>query len=191
MHHKAFSALHCNIRSLAANQDSLLNMISELNYKFSLIGLSETKISHDKEPILNLNIPGYDLISGPSHSNAGGVAFYIRNNFKYIKSQLTKSTYDFETLWIEIDFGNQSNLICGVIYRHPSSNLDNFMDYINSTIERINQENKVCIFMGDFYVDLLKIDTHTDSESFINSLGSCFSQPQIFNQHESLTTLLH
>ena len=55
-HDKAFSALHCNIRSLPANHGNFLN-ISELNYKFPLIGLSETKMSHDKEPLLNLNIP--------------------------------------------------------------------------------------------------------------------------------------
>ena len=180
-HDKAFSAMHCNIRSLSANHDNLLNMISELNHNFPLIGLSETKISHYKEPLFNLNIPGYDLISEPSHSNAGGVAFYIKNNLKYItRSQFTKSTNDFEALWIEIDFGNKANLICGLIYRHPSSNLDNFMDYINPTIETINQENKFCILMGDFNIDLLKIDTHIDSQSFINSLGSCFFQPQIF-----------
>ena len=54
------------------------------------------------------------------------------------------------------------------------------MDYISSTIESINPENKFCIYMGDFNIDLLKIDTHADSEFFINSLGSCFFQPQIF-----------
>ena len=180
-HDKAFSALHCNIRSLAANHDNFLHLISELSHKFPLIGLSETKISIDKEPIPNINIPGYTFISEPSHSNAGGVAFYINDNLKFfIKSNYTKSTYDFEALWIEIDFANQSNIICGVIYRHPSGNLDNFMDYINSTIESINQENKFCLFMGDFNIDLLKIDSHSDSQNFINSLGSCFFQPQIF-----------
>ena len=173
--------MHCNIRSLAANHDNFLHLISELSYKFPLIGLSETKISIDKELIPNINIPEYTFISEPSHSNAGGVAFYINDNLKYIiKSNYTKSTYDFEALWIEIDFANQSNIICGVIYRHPSGNLDNFMNYINSTIESINQENKFCLFMGDFNIDLLKIDSHSDSQNFINSLGSCFFQPQIF-----------
>ena len=92
-HDKAFSALHCNIRSLAANHDNFLHLISELIYKFPLIGLSETKISIDKELIPNINIPGYTFISEPSHSNAGGVAFYINDNLKYIiKSNYTKST---------------------------------------------------------------------------------------------------
>ena len=53
------------------------------HYKLPLIGLSETKISIDKEPIPNINIPAYTFISEPSHSNAGGVAFYINDNLKY------------------------------------------------------------------------------------------------------------
>ena len=39
----AFSALHCNIRSLPANYDNLLHMLQQLDYPFSIIGLSETK----------------------------------------------------------------------------------------------------------------------------------------------------
>ena len=121
------------------------------HYKLPLIGLSETKISIDKELLPNINIPAYTFISEPSHSNAGGVAFHINDNLKHtIKSKYTKPAYDFEAIWIEIEFANQSNIICGVIYRPPSSNLDNFKDYINSTIESINQENKFCLFMGDF-----------------------------------------
>ena len=81
-----------------------------------MIDLAETKISIDKELIPNINIPGYTFISEPSHSNAG-VAYYINDNLKYIiKSNYTKSTYDFEALWIEIDFANQSNIICGVYH---------------------------------------------------------------------------
>ena len=38
-----FSALHSNIRSMAANFDSLIQMTSELDHNFSIIGLTETK----------------------------------------------------------------------------------------------------------------------------------------------------
>lgn len=150
-----FSALHCNVRSLAANHDNFLPLISELSYKFPLIGLSETKIQIDQELISNINIPGYTFISEGNHLNAGGVAFYINDNLKYvIKSKYTKATYDFEALWIEIESTNQLNIICGVIYRYPSSNLDNFLEYITLSIESINQENKFCLFLGDFNIHL-------------------------------------
>ena len=34
-----FAALHCNIRSLQANMDNFYNMLSQLSYPFSVIGL--------------------------------------------------------------------------------------------------------------------------------------------------------
>lgn len=60
---KALSALQCNIRSLSANLDNLLHMLSELDHSFPLIGLSETKVSHHKDLHVNANLTGYDFIS--------------------------------------------------------------------------------------------------------------------------------
>jgi hypothetical protein len=52
-------------------------MFSELNFPFSLIGLSEITFKVDKEPLTNINIQGYSFISQPSISNAGGVAVHF------------------------------------------------------------------------------------------------------------------
>ena len=165
---------------MTANYDNLLQMLSELDFSFSLIGLSETKLKVDKDYVANVNIYGYNFISEPSISNAGGVGFYIKNNFNYvIRSEFTLSDSDYEALWIEIQLVGQSNIICAVMYRHPNGNLDNFMNYVNSTIEKIHHENKQCLIMGDFNIDLLRIDDHYDSENFINTLGSFCFQPQI------------
>ena len=58
----AFSAMHCNIRSLSANHDNLIHMLSELDHSFPLIGLSETKNSHGKDLLVNGNSTGYDFV---------------------------------------------------------------------------------------------------------------------------------
>lgn len=155
-------------------------MLSELDFSFCLIGLSETKLKVDKDYVANVNIYGYNFISEPSIANAGGVGFYIKNNFKYvIRSEFTLSDSDYEALWKEIQLVGQSNIICAVMYRHPNGNLDNFMNYVNSTIEKIHHENKECLIMGDFNIDFLRIDDYSDSENFINTLGSFCFQPQI------------
>lgn len=70
-----FSALNCNIRSLSANFDNLVNMLHELYFPFSLIGLTETKFKHNQDSIMNLALTGYNFVSQPSNSNAGGVGF--------------------------------------------------------------------------------------------------------------------
>ena len=47
-------------------------------------------------------------------------------------------------------------MISGVIYRHPCGHMQNLMDFVNSTIKKIDRENKFCIIVGD----LLKLDSH-------------------------------
>ena len=140
---------HCKIRSLSANFDNLLNMISELCYSFSLIGLIETiKFKVDQPHISNIDILGYQFISQPSHSMAGGVGFYVKNSLSYkVRTDLTTSKDEFEALWIEIQNKGKANIICGVVYRHPRGDLDTFIEYLNSGIEKINQGD------GGFNVD--------------------------------------
>ena len=174
-----FSALHFNIRSLAANHDQFTNMLAELYFPFPLIGLSETKIIANQPPISNTEIPGYNFISQPTLSSAGGVGFYIAKEMNYtVCLDLSVSTVDYEALWIEINFNNQPNLVCGVMYRHPNGDIDKFMEYLNMTLEQIHHHNKYILLMGDFNIDLLK-DSNPYSDNFLNTLGASFFQPHI------------
>ena len=73
----------------------------------------------------------------------------------------------------------ERNMLCGVTYRHPSSNYDNFMNYVNGVIERIHHENKYCAILGDFNLDLFKAKVHQETQNFLSTLGSFLFQPQI------------
>ena len=152
----SFSVLHSNIRSLSANHDELTTLLSDLNSKFSIIGLTETKIKIDRSLTSNINISGYQFISQPSHQNAGGVGFYIRDEYEFhCWDDLTTSTNDFECLSLQIHSQSHSNIICSVIYRHPNSNLANFNSYFTQIMDKISSEKKYCILMGDFNINLL------------------------------------
>ena len=72
-----------------------------------------------------------------------------------------------------------SNLLHGIIYRHPNGDLERFIEYLSSVADRINQEKKTCIIMGDFNIDLFKLESHLATDSFLNTLGSHFFQPYI------------
>ena len=138
---QSFSLINCNDRSLSAHFDKLSDMLSDLYFPFSLIGLNETKLKSGQPPILNTDLYGYQFLSQASLSNAGGVAFYKNNNSNFaIRSEFTTATDDFEALWIEVHNGCHSNLLCGILYRHPNGNLERFIEYLNSTVERINRE---------------------------------------------------
>ena len=41
-------------------------MLSELYFPFSVIGLTETKIKMDQQPLLNFDLPGYSFFSQPT-----------------------------------------------------------------------------------------------------------------------------
>ena len=142
-----------------------------------MIGLTEIKLKADQNPIFNTNLPGYNQ---PSLSNAGGVGFFVRDNLKsLIRPDFTVLKDDFEALWVEIQNEKGQNMICGVIYRHPNGNLDTFMDYLNSIIDKVHRENKYCCILGDFNLDLLKFESHPDTNNFLDTLGSFFFQPHI------------
>ena len=87
---RPFSALHCNTTNVQGNYDNFAHMLSKLQFPFSVIGLSETKFMIDKDILTNTDLPGYDFISQPSLSQAGGISFYVRKNLTYsILSNLT------------------------------------------------------------------------------------------------------
>lgn len=134
---QCFGAFHCNIRSISANIDNLQHLLSELSSPFSLIGITETKLKANIPPTTNIEIQGYYFVSEPSLSNAGGVAFYIKNSLDFsIRSNISSTTNDFETLWLEVSNGNHSNLLCGVVYRHPNGDLEAFNKYFNKLLTK-------------------------------------------------------
>ena len=71
------------MRNLSANSDKLQFMLSELSFPFQLIGLTETKLKPDQIPLTNIDIEGYNFISQPSLSNAGGSGIYVQNNLNF------------------------------------------------------------------------------------------------------------
>ena len=71
-----FSTIHFNIRSLSANHDGLTMLLSDLQHSFDVIGLSKTKKKSNCDLTSNIAIGGYDFVSKPTLSNAGGVGFF-------------------------------------------------------------------------------------------------------------------
>ena len=123
---KAFSLLNCNIRSIQANFDNLVQLLSDLNFPFDIISISETWL-RSSEQIANFDLPGYSFLSQSATLRAGGVGLYIKNGIQYsVRHDLSFSAGESEMLWAEIESDLNSNMISGVVYRHPSSNLETF-----------------------------------------------------------------
>ena len=100
----------------------LTALLSCIQYKFSVIGLTETKIVQNKNIVTNTDLVGYKFISQPTLYNAVGVGFYVEDSLKYrIREDFSSTTVDFEGLWIEIDC--QSQRIPTYIVVHNNSRI--------------------------------------------------------------------
>ena len=168
----SFGLFHANIASLNFHIGVLKLILSKRN------GISEHKIR--KYALPSNNIPGYDeFIFEPTETTHGGTGFYIKNNTDYISREdlQINSHGNFESIFIEIHFAKKRNLIVGCIYRHPGSDISiaDFSNlHLSPTLQKISTENNQCVIMGDFNVDLLKINMHYQSNDFYNSLSSTF-----------------
>ena len=168
---RTFSTLHFNIRSLSANFDDFFHMLCDLKYSFPVFGLSETKFKVGIDSFFNTNLPGYYFLSQPSMSNAGDVGFYIKDNLSYNKrDDFCTSNPEFESIWIKIEVPHHHNIVCGLIYTHPNQNITKAADFLYKATEKVNNEGKICLLMGDFNINL---------EHFVNTLGSYAFYPQI------------
>lgn len=108
-------------------------------------------------------------------SKAGGVGFFIDNSLKFhIREDLSCDSNESEMLWIELENSLDKNILCGVIYRHPNSDLETFLNNLYKSLENIHKEQKYTIMMGDYNINLLNYESHSLTEDFINTLNTYF-----------------
>ena len=79
-----FSILHNNVRSLSWNLENCqVHLLDELNFDFSIIGISESKIINGKKNLdFNPNLPGYIFEYAPTPLASGGVGLYIYESLR-------------------------------------------------------------------------------------------------------------
>ena len=88
------------------------------------------------------------------------------------------STEVFQALWIEIFLAQRKHVIFGIIYRQQNSP-DLFLKYFDETVEKFISSGKSLCIMGDFNLDLLKIENSRFSRDFFLLLQSCYLAPSI------------
>ena len=104
-----------------------------LNFKFDILGLTETKIQKKKTPIYDINISGYKSYATPTESTKGGTILYVNNDINCkprvdLENKVYK-TKELESSFIKIINTGKKNTIVACIYRHPSMDLNEFTDF--------------------------------------------------------------
>ena len=100
-----FSVLHINIASLQAHIDDLKQLLALLDHSFDVIGISETKLQLDVQPVINIEIEGYILEQSPTKTHFEGVALYVKKSYDTkLRKDLSSSTKQIgECVFIEIE----------------------------------------------------------------------------------------
>ena len=126
---KSFSIISLNIRSMNKNFEEFRSFITELNYEFSVITLSETWCLDDprNESLYKLN--NYTSIHQARRGgrNGGGTCIFIHNSLKFKnRPDLCVNNNDIESLSIEVINENAKNITVNVTYRQPARNIQVF-----------------------------------------------------------------
>ncbi len=137
-----------------------------------ILGFCETKLTDDIVQLYSL--PYYHLFSNNVSRDKGGVALYIHNkHHSHTRRDLSKLSHHYESLFVEIN-GQQRNILVGVIYRRPHSNINDFLSSLHDLFSIIQQENKLCYITGDFNIDLLQFETSKHASDLISLFHSHF-----------------
>ena len=127
------------MRSLRRNLDNFQShLLEELQLHFSVIGITETKITTSNLPLdFDPSIPNYRFEYVPTPLSAGGVGMmYIHNDFNCTVIERTCDEA-FQGLWVEIQIAKLSTVICEVIYRQHNSP-EKFLNYFEQTVEKLS-----------------------------------------------------
>ena len=176
-----FSIMHLNIRSVHKNFSNFEHYLHNINVPFKIIGLTETWTSDS-----TLGRYKYDnhvlYENCRPRKKGGGVALYISDDYSSsLRQDLSIMNDSIESLFVEVEGTEVSNnnTIVGVIYRPPKGDLELFLNTINEMLLKLNQENKTLYIMGDFNLDLLKINQHRYTATFIETMLSHSLLPMI------------
>ncbi len=96
---KDYAVLHMNIRSLSFHYEEFHAFLFSLKIDFQVIGLSKIRASMNAAIKSNIQLPGYKFYHTLSHSAAGGVGIYVKENLTTRKRQdLSIGNVEFQTL---------------------------------------------------------------------------------------------
>jgi len=178
-----FSLFHLNIASLGCHKDELEELLSIVEHKLDVIGLSETKIKKGQTPIYDTTLKGYKNCFTPTESDKGGTIIYYNENLEgHHRKDLDKMLYfpkKLESTFLEINNNGKKYLIIGCVYKHPYMDIDEFNSLFETVMDKISTENKEFYLRGDFDLNLLQIDDENKIDDFYNIISSNLLVPHI------------
>ena len=90
---KKNSVLHLSIVSLQGRIDDLKDLLSLLSHRFSVSGITETRIKEGNEPLINIDINGYTLRGWGLNLYAGVWVYIFETILIFLNVKIYVSQY--------------------------------------------------------------------------------------------------
>ena len=137
---KSMSFLHINSWSLNKSFEELQKLLQSTNIQFDVIAITETRITNNIYVTQNIELSNYSFEHTPTESSAGGTLLYIANHLSYkTRSDLNiYKKFELESTFVEIIGPKKSNVIVGIIYRHPKMDVTEFNNILNNLLKKID-----------------------------------------------------
>lgn len=173
MKHSCVQVAHLNVRSLVPKLPELRNFIKSKD--FDIFTVSETWLNNliDND---SLKIEGYNVFRVDRLSRGGGVAIYYK---ELLRCKIIDTSNNIEQLWISVSSGDIS-FVVGVCYRPPQTNFKYFVDELEESISICMQHEQQIYCLGDFNIDLLKVDS-PEARYFLSMIESV-NMHQVINE---------
>ena len=98
------------------------------------------------------------------------MGIFLKNHLNYSKrNDLNVFNEICELLFVEIDrtkLIKAKNIVIGVIYRPPNTEISHFIEIMKDIMEKIKNENKICYLLGDYNINLINVDSHNLTSEF-------------------------
>ena len=175
MHTNSSQFLHLNIASLSFHIDELKLLINSLNIEPEVVAITETRLKCGRQSITDIELDGYSIEHSPTEANNGGALLYInsKNTYKKREDLQIYKPREIESVFVEIIYPHEKNILVGCIYRRPCMSIKEFNNsYLEVLLEKLILEKKNIILMGDYNINLLNYDCSLDTSTFLDNMCS-------------------
>ena len=108
-----------------------------------------------------------------STTNAGGVAMYVSDYLDMeLANQFNIDCPGCEELWIKVRLKTNFIFLTCVVYKHPKTSKDIFIDNLNRSLAKVNHEKLNCVVMGDINIDVQNSIICNKSRAYSDMLNS-------------------
>ena len=176
----SFAVLMINIRSCRKNFSQFIAYFCNVLSYFSCIILTETWLTEHIDNVFN--IPGFYCFNLYRNNFGGGIKMYFRNSIQArMLEDFTFINNYFEMLTVELIFGTNKAVMCG-LYHPPTSSIENnnaFIESLANVLRLLGNRKVPLLLAGDLNINLLNPSNMVYVNTFINTMFELGLSPVI------------